>query len=237
MDIFMPSGFGRLLLEIRLVLEEHFKRANVDTALLKSRDGFIKSEDPDETVLAGLFGSVAQQNLGLPLLILLIDALEVLNFEWIKKLHGMLRDLNVSLIFLTKDDVVTARFKKALGRGEYVGCAVRIAALTMQEGMTLLKKRLATFRQVNAPNDLPPLTPYEMTAIQWIFTGGNETRAIKILLNLWRVAMNRKLSYLLSSNPGIPARQASAMANISRNDVQEAYEKSLQNTGWGGQQV
>jgi hypothetical protein len=228
--------FGRLLLEVRFALEEHFKRANQDTAPLKSRDAFIKPEDPDETVLAGLFSSVAQQNLGLPLLILLIDILEFRNFEWIHKLHNLLKDLSVALIFLTKDDLVTERFKKALGRGEYLGCAVCIAPLSMQDGTTLLAKRLATFRQLGAPNDLPPLTPYEMAAIQWIFTGGDKTRAIKILLNLCRVAMNRKLSDLARLNLGIPSRPWAAVASISQKDVREAYEKSLQNLGWGVEQ-
>jgi hypothetical protein len=154
------NHFGRLLLEIRYALQAHFTRLNLDTSSLASRDALIKSEDPDETVLAGLFSNLVQQNLGIAMLILVIDSLEYRNFDWIRKLHTMLRDLNVALVFLTKDDLVTERFAKALGRGEYAGCVLRIGPLNMQDALTLLSRRLSLFRQTGAPNYLAPLTSY-----------------------------------------------------------------------------
>jgi hypothetical protein len=192
----------------------------------------IKSEDPDETVLAGLFNNLGQQNLGLAMLILLIDPLEYRNFDWIRKLYAMLKDLNVALVFLTKDDLVTERFSKALGRGEYVGCALRVEPLNMQEGLTLLGKRLSLFRHMAAPNNLAPLTPYELAGVQWVFTGGTETRAISLLLNLCRVAMNLKLADL-QANVGAPP-PGTAQIRITQADLQRAYETVLQQGGWGG---
>ncbi|MCX6632658.1 MAG: hypothetical protein NTW28_34070 [Candidatus Solibacter sp.] len=230
--------FGRLLLEIRLRLEQHFRQSNGDDTVLKSRDAFIKPEDPDETVLAGLFNSVAQQNLGLPMLVLMVDAVDFRNFDWIRKLHGMLKDLNVALIFLTKDNLVTELFRKALGRGDYTGCAVRLTALTKQDGIALLTQRLKIFRNPGAPSGMATLTPYELAAIQWIFAdtrGGDEPRAIKMVLNLCRVAMNRKLAELVQSNTALPAQAGSGMAPIGEQDLREAYAKSLQQTSWGRQ--
>lgn len=226
------NHFGRLLLEIRYALETHFKRLNLDTTSLASRDALIKSEDPDETVLAGLFSNLAQQNLGLAMLILLIDPLEYRNFDWIGKLHAMLKDLNVALVFLTKDDLVTERFAKALGRGEYIGCVLRVGPLNMQDGLTLLGKRLSLFRQTGAPLNLAPLTPYEMAAVQWVFTGGTETRTIKILLNLCRVALNLKLADL-QANAGAP-QPGTSPPRITEADLQKAYQTVLQQASWGG---
>jgi hypothetical protein len=226
------NHFGRLLLEVRYALQAHFQRLNLDTTLLASRDALIKSEDPDETVLAGLFSNLAQQNLGLAMLILLIDPLEYCNFDWIRKLHAMLRDLNVALVFLTKDDLVTERFSKALGRGEYTGCILRVGPLNMQDGLTLVGNRLSLFRHTGAPNNLAPLTPYEMAAVQWIFTGGAETRTIKILLNLFRVAMNLKLADL-QANAGTPP-PSTAPIRITQADLQKAYQTVLQQASWGG---
>jgi hypothetical protein len=168
--------FGRLLLEIKLALEEHFGCSNLDATTLRSRNDLIKAEDPDETLLANLFYSAAQQNLAIPMLILLVDELEYRNFEWIRKLHGMLRDLNVALIFLTKEPLVSELFKKALTRDDYVGAAVRLSLLTMQDGIDVLEKRLQIFRTQPAPAGIAGMTPYERAAIDWIFTGGTQSR-------------------------------------------------------------
>ena len=81
-----------------------------------SRDALIKSEDPDETVLAGLFNNLAQRSLGLPMLILLIDPLEYRNFDWIRKLHAMLKDLNVDDYFLAHVQIDTSRFGAPVSR-------------------------------------------------------------------------------------------------------------------------
>jgi hypothetical protein len=205
---------------------------NLDTSFLASRDAMIKSEDPDETVLAGLFSNVAQQNIGLGMLILLIDPLEYRNFDWIRRLYAMLKDLNVALVFLTKDDLVTERFAKALSRGEYIGRVLRVGPLNMEDGLKLLNQRLSLFRQAGAPQNLAPLTPYELTAVQWVFTGGAETRAIKILLNLCRVAMNLKLA-ALQANAGGP-QTGGAVTTITLADLQKAYQTVLQQTSWGG---
>jgi hypothetical protein len=225
--------FGRLLFEIKDELQEHFGRSNLDPSILKRRDTFIKPEDPDETVLAGLFNSVAQQNLGLPMLILLIDVLEYRNFDWIGKLHGMLKNLNVALIFLTKDQLVTERFKSALARSDYIGCSVCLAPLTMQEGKELLEHRLTIFRHQAGSPGVTRLTPYEMAAIQWSFTGGNASRTVKWLLSLYRITMNFKLANLVSSGTALPGAPGTPGPSIGESDVREAFEKSLRQGSWG----
>jgi hypothetical protein len=120
-----------------------------------------------------------------------------------------------------------------LQRGDYIGCVLRLAPLEMQDGVALLGKRLSMFR-LGASGAMSPLTPYEMAAIRWIFTGGNETRAVKILLNLCRVAMNLKLEDLLASKTANPSRPGAGVLSITEQDVRKAYETSVRQAAWGG---
>jgi hypothetical protein len=168
------------------------------------------------------------------MLILLVDPVEYRHFDWIRKLHGMLEDLNVALIFLTKDPLVTARFNAAVNRNEYTGCSVQIDALSMENGRELLRHRIGRFRTGTAPHDLPELTPYEEAAVRWIFTGGKESRTIKIVLNLCRVAMNLRLAKNVTGNAAIPAKAGTGPAVISEDDLRDAYQNSLHQASWGG---
>jgi hypothetical protein len=227
--------FGKLLLEIRFTLERHLKPHGLDADVFKSRDAYIKPEDPDETVLAGLFSDVAQQGLAAPMLILLVDSIDFKHFDWITKLQDMLAGLNVAFIFLTRDSLVTRRFNAALSRNEYAGQSVQIGPLTMEDGRQLLSQRIGRFRVGAAPQGIAQLTPYEEAAVEWMFTNGQESRAIKMVLNLCRVAMNLKLVENVNAKLAIPPQPGSGPASISKNDLELAYKSSLQQASWGGQ--
>jgi hypothetical protein len=229
------AHFGRLLLEIKLALERHFTQSHVDTAVLRSRDLLVKAEDPDESLLAGLFDTVAQQNLVLPMLILQIDSVDYQSFDWIARLHGMCSALNIAFIFLTEDDLVAKLFRGALSQDQYIGTSVRLEPLTIADGKAFLQHRLNIFRTQPPPAGIHALTPFELQAIDWIFTKGKDTRTIKMLLNLYRTAMNRKLAFLTKSSLKFPPDAGSTAASIGESDVRDAYHSSVQKAGWGAE--
>src|SRR5216684_1105797 len=215
------NHFGRLLFEIKQALELHFTKNKIDTTAIKSRDP-IKAEDPDESNLAGLFSNVAQAKLNPPMLVLLIGPLRYPNnSDWIGKLYGMLKKLNVALIFTTNDRRITDLFKQALKRGDYLGCPVRLDPLTIQDGKTLITNRLLQFRKQPPPPGLAPLTPYEMAAIEWIF---REDLVIRQVLNLCRLTMNRKLTQLVGSQKPVPSPvPGDPGTQINTNDFKDVF--------------
>jgi hypothetical protein len=227
------NHFGRLLFEIKQALEGHFDKHSINIKTLKSRDTFIKPEDPDESVLAGLFNSVAQENLGPPMLILLIGPVQYRNHSnWISKVYGMLKNLNVALLFTTEDKLIRDIFKRSLEAGEFLGCAVLLAPLTYLDGTTLITNRLHHFRTQPTPPGLDPLLPFDSSAIRWMF---QEALVIRQVLNFCRLGLNRKLADLVNSKKAVPPPiPCDPQTQINTDDFKRVFSAVMSRTSWGG---
>ena len=196
------ENYAELLSQIDVNLRLHLKLIGMSGPDMQAIFDLVEINRaaPREQAFHTLFSMLRDPLASAPWLVVVLRPITFERRERIPQLYDTLAPLSIAPIFIAHEPSVRTFFR-GWNRDSIKGVALKIGALTKDDALDLLRRRLDHFRSDPLPADKWPEFPFRRSAVESMFDDGE--KAIGFVLEAFHGALDIKLSKEAVPDPTI----------------------------------